>query len=144
MRTLWFAYNLVVACAVALLTAHYYYDAGQGLPYVQDIGIHAYVYYGVAAAALVAPAVWASMHLFGGLFFGMAAGGLLDGLRLGFILGFGMAIAKCWLFVLAAAVGVYAGGGPLLYSIGGAVLAFLLFGLHKALMYFWSTTKNAH
>lgn len=135
---LWWSFQLAVAAAVAALTANLYYNGGAGFGYT----IHPYVYEGVIAAALLGPLFWAVAHLCGGLLLGVAGGSFFDALKFALILGLGMAAAKVWLFVLAAAVGVWAGGGPLLYVIGGAVLGLLLLGLDRALAYFWSNTRG--
>ena len=129
---------MTVAVAVAALTANLYYDSGAGFGYP----IHPYVYQAVLAAVLLGPMFWAAAHLGGGLLLGVAGGSFFDALKFALILGIGMAVSKLWLFVLAAAVGVWAGGGPLVYVIGGAVLGLLLFGLDRAMAYFWSTSRG--
>ncbi len=141
MNTLFFLLNLIGAALVGLLTAHYFYDGGAGLPYLRDIGVHDYIYYAAGIGVFLIPAFWAVTHICGGIFFGIAAGGLLDGMKLGLILGFGMALAKCWPAVLAAALGVYLGGGPLIYTVLGAVAGVMLIGLDKTLGYFWNVNR---
>lgn len=144
MKALWWTYQLLVAMAVAALVAHQYYDGGQGFPYLRMFPLSDYLYWAVALGALVVPVFWAVTHLCGGILFGIAAGGLLDGVKLGLILGLGMAVAKVWPFVLAGAVGVYAGDGPLIYCIGGVILGIALYGLDWALTYFWNSTGHGH
>jgi hypothetical protein len=46
--------------------------------------------------------------------------------------------------VLAAAAGVYAADGPRLYSIGGVVMAIGLYGLDKAIGWFWHELTHRH
>lgn len=133
-------YEIIVALCVGALAANLFFNHGAGFGYA----IHPYVYYAVAAAALASSVFWALTHMVAGCFFGIAAGGLLDGLKLGLILGLGMAAAKLWPYVSAAGVGVWAVGGPLGYGIGGVVLGMLLFALNKVLEYFWRTTREGH
>jgi hypothetical protein len=130
-------YQLLVGLVVLGLTANYYYDGGAGFGYPIDLP----VYYGVAIAVLLAPAFWAITHLCGGILMGFASGGFLDGVKLGLILGMGMALSKMWPYVLAAGAGVYLGGGPLLYTVCGAVGAVVLYALDWSLRYFWKTSK---
>ncbi len=137
---LWWSFQLLVATAVAALTANLYYNGGAGFGYA----IHPYVYQGVLAAVLLGPVFWAAAHLCGGVLLGVAGGSFFDALKFALILGLGMAVSKLWLFVLAAGVGVWAGGGPLIYVVGGAVLGGLLFGLDKAMAYFWNGTRHWH
>jgi hypothetical protein len=142
MHTLHFIYRALVAVVIALLVAQHYAPASMALPFWGAVNVPAYVYWGVAAAALIMPAFWALTHLCGGVLFGLAAGGLLDGLKLGLILGLGMALSKCWPYALGVAGGVYLGGGPLLYVVAGVGAAVVLFGLDKALQYFWNSTRQ--
>jgi hypothetical protein len=142
MQTLHFVYRALVAALLGLLVAHHYNPAGLAVPMWGQVAVPDYIYLGVLAAALVTPAFWALTHLCGGVLFGLAAGGLLDGMKLGLILGLGMALSKCWPYALGVAGGVYFGGGPLLYSVVAVVAAVGLFGLDKALQYFWHSAKN--
>jgi hypothetical protein len=142
MQTLHFMYRALVALLIALLVAHHYAPAAMAIPFWGMVAVPEYVYWGVLAAALATPAFWALTHLCGGVLFGLAAGGLLDGLKLGLILGLGMALSKCWPYALGVAGGVYLGGGPLLYVVAGVGAAVVLFGLDKALQFFWHSAKN--
>lgn len=133
----WFI-HLVVMFVVALLTANLFYDNGAGFGFpVPD-----YVYYAVAALVGLMPVTWAVLHLGGGLLLGIAGGGVLDGLRLGFLLGMGMAISKLWPSAFGVGLGVFLGGGPLGWSITALVVGGLLFGLDKALHFFWQSTTS--
>lgn len=98
----------------------------------------------VILAALAEPAFWALTHLFGGVLMGCAAGGIWDGLKLSMILGLGLGVSRSWPYVAAATAGVYAGGGPLLYSIGGGILAVGLFALDKAMTWMWHQARPEH
>ncbi|MFZ2587713.1 MAG: hypothetical protein WAZ18_06330 [Alphaproteobacteria bacterium] len=120
---------------VALLVGAFVYDffAPTGMDY--DMGAPAYLI--IAVLALAEPVFWAVMHLCGGVMMGVAAGGILDGIKLSLILGVGLGLSRLWVAVLGAAAGTYAGGGPLLYSIGGVVVAFALFGLERGIMWMW-------
>jgi hypothetical protein len=139
LKGIYWSFQSTVALMVAALVANFYANNGAGYGY----DIHPYIYYAVAVAVLLAPAFWASMHLCGGLLIGIAAGGFIDGLKLGLMLGLGMAFAKMWPYALAAAVGCYVGHGPLIYTIGGVLIGALLFGLDWALGYFWSSMERA-
>lgn len=131
-------HTLVIA-AVAALAANYYHAQGQGY----GIAIHPYVYYGVGAAVAVLPVFWAVAHVCGGLLLGIASGGVMDGLRLGVLLGLGMALSKLWPAAFGLALGVWIGGGPLVYAILAAAAGGLLFGLSRALHFFWKSSSSA-
>ncbi|NBX85646.1 MAG: hypothetical protein EBQ80_00135 [Proteobacteria bacterium] len=122
------------------LVGNFYADGAWFLGYVVPLE----VYYAVVAVTLFVPMFWAVTHLCGGVLFGVAAGGLLDGIKLGLILGLGMAVSKLWPAVLGAAVGIALGGGPQLYTALAGVLGCGLFGLEKAMIYFWKSTNSGH
>jgi hypothetical protein len=140
LKGIYWTFRATVALLVAALVANLYANNGTGYGY----DIHPYIYYAVAAAVLVVPAFWCSMHLCGGILIGIAAGGLVDGLKLGLLLGLGMAVSKLWPYFFAAATGCYVGQGPLVYTIGGIIVGLLLFGIDRALMYFWKSTERGH
>lgn len=130
--------HLVVMGLVAAIAANYYHAGGQGYGYA----IHPYIYYGIAAVVAFLPVFWAITHVCGGLLLGIASGGVMDGLRLGLLLGAGMALSKLWPATLGAAIGIYVGGGPHLYVYGLTLVGVLLFGLDRALHYFWRTSSR--
>ena len=138
MKLLKWTYQVLVAAAVFALVANYYHDSGAGF----GVKIDDIVVWGVVVAALVIPVFWAVTHLFGGVLFGIAAGGVGDGLKLGLLLGLGLSIGKLWPYVAAAAAGVYVGHGPLIYAYGGIALAVLLLAIDKVMDYFWKSTAN--
>lgn len=125
-------FRLVLAALVGALVYDMY------SPSVINVELDPYVYLIVGALVLVEPAFWITTHLAGGIMMGLASGGFWDGLKLSLILGFGLGASRLWPHVLAAAAGVYAGGGPGLYSYGGALLAALLFGLEKMMVWLWN------
>lgn len=129
----------VVVVAVAALTANYYHAQGQGY----GMPIHPYVYYVVGGAVAILPVFWAVTHVCGGLLLGIASGGVMDGLRLGVLLGLGMALSKLWPAALGVAIGVWMGDGPLAYTILAAIAGALLFGLSRALHFFWKSSSSA-
>lgn len=134
-------FEIIISAMIILLVSNYFAAGGAGyLPF----SVHPYIYYGVLGAALFVPLFWAVMHMCGGMLFGIAAGGILDGLRLGFTLGIGMALGKCWPYVLATGIGIYLGGGPLSYAIICVVAAVLLFALDRVIHYFWKSTSDGH
>lgn len=130
----------VIALAVMGLVADFYAFGGAGYGYE----IHPYVYYAVALLALTVPVFWAFTYMCGGVMFGIAAGGFFDGVKMGFTLGLGVALGKAWPYVAAGAAGIYIGGGPMIYLVAAIALAVLLFGLDKALEYFWNSTTAGH
>jgi len=139
MQTLRRIFQVIVALMVMAVVANYYAKGGEHWYPVGEP-----VYYGVLIAALIVPVFWAVMHLCGGVLFGIAAGGFLDGCRLGLTLGLGMALGKMWPYMLAFGLGVYLGDGPLLYAIIGGVLGVLLFGLDRVMNYFWNSMSEGH
>lgn len=134
-------FEIIISLLIIGLVANYFAQV-RGVFYAFNVPM--YVYYGVAAAALFVPVFWAVMHMCGGMLFGIAAGGVLDGLRLGLTLGLGMALGKCWPYVLAVGIGVWLGGGPLYYTIVSVVIAVLLFALDRVITYFWKSTSDGH
>lgn len=137
MHLILWSYRGIVALMVGALVYDYFVMKGGGAGY----GFTELTYTVVAVAALAEPVFWASMHLCGGILMGVAAGGLMDGIKLSCILGIGLGLSRCWPYVLAAAAGTYAANGPQIYSIGGAVVAVGLFGLDKAMTWFWHNAK---
>lgn len=140
MRIVKLTYQAVVALAVFALVANVYHDGGKGF----GVDIDDIIVYGVAIAVLAVPFFWAVTHLFGGVLFGIAAGGVGDGLKLGLLLGLGMSVGKLWPYVAAASAGVYVGGGPAIYAYGGLALALMLLALDKVMEYFWKSTAHGH
>lgn len=130
--------NIVVIVLVAALAANYFHDNGNGYGFE----VHAYVYYGVGALVAFMPVFWAITHVCGGLLLGIASGGVLDGLRLGVLLGLGMALSKLWPAAFGVALGAYIGDGLNSYVYLAAVAGVLLFALDKILQYFWQATSN--
>jgi hypothetical protein len=130
--------HLIVMALVAAITANYYHAGGAGYGYA----VHPYIYYGVGAVVAFLPVFWAITHVCGGLLLGLASGGVMDGLRLGLMLGTGMALSKLWPASLGAAAGIYLGDGPRLYMYGLIAVGVLLFALDRALHYFWHTTTR--
>lgn len=104
--------------------------------------VHPYVYYGVAGLVAIMPVMWAAIHLGGGLLLGIASGGVLDGLRLGFLLGMGMALSKLWPAAFGIGIGIFAGGGPRLWGGTALFVGVLLFALDRALHFFWHSTTS--
>lgn len=130
--------QLVVALVVMGLSANYVANGGRGY----GVGIHAYVYYGALAASLAIPLFWAVMHMCGGILFGLAGKGLLDGMRMGFLLGMGMALGKLWLTSVAIGAGIFVGRGQQVYAIMFMAAGVVLFALDKTLQYFWKSIEH--
>lgn len=137
LTSLLWIYRVAMALVVGALVYDYY--APTGFASIQGTES---LYTLVALVVLLEPAFWVATHLFGGVMMGIAAGGFLDGVRLSLILGVGLGLARLWFVVVGAAAGVYAGGGPLIYSIGGVVLAVVLFGLERAMLWMWHYSKH--
>lgn len=131
--------NITVILLVAALAANYFHDNGNGYGFA----VHAYVYYGVGALVAFMPVFWAVTHVCGGILLGIASGGVLDGLRLGVLLGLGMALSKLWPAAFGVAIGAYIGDGLNSYVYLAAVAGVLLFALDKILQYFWQATSNS-
>lgn len=129
--------QIVIALAVMGLTANYFAYGGQGY----GLPIHDYVTYGVLGAALAVPAFWFLTHFAMALVMGISGGGLVEGVRLGFILGLGMALGRSWLNTAAIGLGIWIGQGPTLWAIGAGVLAAILCALDWVMKYFWRTSN---
>ncbi len=138
MHFLLLSYRGFAALLVGALVYNYYAALmGNWQPYTFE----PIVYYIVAAIALAEPLFWAVTHLCGGILMGIAAGGIWDGIKLAVILGVGLGFSRLWPSVLACAAAIYAADGPLVYSIGGALLAGGLYGLDKAMSWMWHHAK---
>lgn len=131
-------FNIFGILLVAALTANYVHNGGQGYGFA----IHPYIYYAVFAIIAFMPVFWAAAHLCGGLLLGIASGGVLDGLRLGLLLGFGMAISKLWPTAFGISLGLYIGQGLSWQVYLAAAAGILLFALDKVLQYFWHVTAE--
>jgi hypothetical protein len=131
--------HILTVVLVTALAANYFHDGGNGYGFE----IHPYVYYGVGAFVAFMPVFWAITHVCGGLLLGIASGGVLDGLRLGVLLGLGMALSKLWPAAVGVALGAYIGDGLSSYVYLSVVAAVLLFALDKILQYFWHATADA-
>ena len=130
--------HIVVMVLVAALAANYFHEGGNGYGFE----IHPYIYYGVGALVAFMPVFWAIVHVCGGLMLGIASGGILDGLRLGVLLGLGMALSKLWPAAFGVAIGAYVGDGVSSYVYLSAVAGVLLFALDRVLQYFWHATAD--
>jgi hypothetical protein len=138
MHFLHISYRILVASVVGALVSNYY---GGLTGVLEPYELSSPVYYGVIALALGEPLFWAFTHLCGGVLMGIAAGGIWDGIKLALTLGVGLGIARAWPSVAASAAAVYVAGGPLLYSLGGGILALGLYGLDKAMTWMWHHAK---
>ncbi len=130
--------HILVIVLVAAVAADYFHDGGNGFGF----DVPAYVYYGIAGVVAFLPVFWAVAHVCGGVLLGLASGGVLEGLRLGILLGMGMAISKLWPAAFGVAAGAYLGGGGTLYVVLGLLCGFLLFALDWILGYFWKATTD--
>jgi len=133
-------FQFVVSLAVMALTYRYYAGANgmmDGLPEMSPV-----MTYIVVGAVLAVPLFWAATHVIGGLLFGIVAGGFLDGVKLGCILGLGLSIGKLWPYAAAGAAGTLLGDGPALYVWGGFLLSGALFALDRFMDFFWHSTRN--
>ncbi|PZP39106.1 MAG: hypothetical protein DI585_05150, partial [Pseudomonas fluorescens] len=99
--------NIVVMLLVTALATDYFYDGGKGFGF----NLPNSVYYIAGAVVAFLPVFWAIAHVCGGLLLGIASGGVLDGLRLGILLGLGMALSKLWPASFGLAAGAYFGNG---------------------------------
>lgn len=130
--------NGTVILLVAALAANYFHDGGNGYGFE----IHPYIYYGIGVLVAFMPVFWAIVHVCGGLMLGIASGGILDGLRLGVLLGLGMALSKLWPAAFGVAIGAYLGAGLSSYVYLAVVAGVLLFALDRALQYVWGTIAD--
>lgn len=133
----WFVLQGLFFMGVVALGADTYINAGQGFGY--EIPQWFYLFVGLGVIGI--PAFWAVCHIIGGGLFGMAAGGIWDGMKLGFVLGGGMAVARLWPYAGAWGVGTFVGEGPIWIVVVSFMLAGFLYGLNKFVMYFW---RNLH
>ena len=132
--------NILTIVLVTVVAANYFYDDGHGFGFE----VHPYVYYAVGGIVAFLPVFWAVAHVCGGVLLGVASGGILEGLRLGLLLGLGMALAKLWPAALGVAAGAYLGDQNLTYTALGLVAGLLLFALDWILGYFWKATTDGH
>jgi hypothetical protein len=132
-----FLLQALIALAVMALTANFFANGGAGY----GVPIHDYVTYGIVGAALAVPLFWFISHFAMAVVMGISGGGFAEGLRLGFILGLGMALGRSWLNVAAIAAGMWLAKAPLLWVIGAGVLAVALAALDWVMRYFWRTSN---
>ena len=130
--------NIVTFLVVAGMAANYFHDGGNGYGF----DVHPYVYYGAIAVVGFVPVFWALMHICGGLLLGVASGGILEGLRLGLLLGMGMALSKLWPAAFGVALGAYIGDGLSSYVYLSGIVGVLLLALDKILTYFWKASSE--
>lgn len=69
----------------------------------------------------------ALMHVVGGSLFGATAGGVLNGMKHGFILGLIEGFSRLWPFALVVGLASFIFGGPLWHTITFAVLGGVFF-----------------
>lgn len=137
LKPLQFLLNAILISSVFTLGADKYVNDGAGFGYI----LPDYFYYFVMIGVLGMSLMWTVLHVLGGCFFGFAAGGVWDGLKMGFLLGLGLGLSRLWPYSLAWAGGIFAGNAPLLPIIGFLCLSGLLFALNQIVMYFWN---NVH
>ena len=130
--------NGLLVTSVFALGADYYINNGAGFGYV----LPDYFYWFVIIGVLGMSVMWTLVHMLGGCLFGMAAGGVWDGLKLGFVLGAGLGVSRLWPYTMAWTAGIFAGDAPLMHILLWGMATGLLFGLNRFVMYFWGHLHN--
>lgn len=133
-----FLFNALLISSVFALGADTYVNGGAGFGYILPEYFYYFVMFGVAGMSVM----WTLVHMLGGCLFGMAAGGIWDGIKLGFTLGAGLGLSRLWPYSMAWAAGIFAGDGPWLHIIGFVLLTGILFGLNQFVMYFWNNIHS--
>ena len=138
LKPLWILLQALLVMSTFALATNAYINDGAGFGYVLPDYFYYFVIFGIAGIS----ALWALVHIVGGGLFGMAAGGVLDGMKLGLVLGVGIGISRVWLYVLAWGAGAFAGQAPIWHVVGFGVLGALLYALNRFVMYFWNNIHN--
>lgn len=134
LKPILFIINALLISSVFALGVNEHINSGEGFGYI----LPEYFYIAVAVGVLGVSVVWTFLHVLGGCLFGIAAGGLWDGIKLGLLLGLGLGLSRLWPYVMAWTAGIFAGNAPLLPILGWGFLAIILFGLNRMVMYFWN------
>ena len=94
-----------------------------------------FVYGGVLGISLL----WALMHAVSGCLMGMAAGGILDGLRLGGALGLVNGVARLWPYILTfGAIGFFV-GAPVWHVVAAVLIGLSCLALHVGVKFIWAS-----
>ncbi|MDD9912882.1 MAG: hypothetical protein OXR68_04640 [Alphaproteobacteria bacterium] len=96
----------------------------------------------VVAGVVGVSLFWAILHVVVAGLLGLAANGVVDGIRMGLLLGVGLGISRLWPHCLAWGAGSVIAEGPLWHAIGLGVIALVLLVLNSAMRYFWSTVQG--
>jgi hypothetical protein len=110
--------------------ADFYHDFGVSLP--------PEVNYILFAAIVGVSLVLALGHVVGGGLMGFTAGGVLSGMKLGLLLGSGMAVGRLWPYLGLIAAAAFVFDGPLSHVISFGVACVVCLGVNMVLKYIWS------
>ena len=136
LKLFWNLFQSIIWMGVVVLAIDYY-DVTL-IPYEIPALIEHMVIIGVLGVSLF----WAILHVVGGGLFGLAASGVVDGLKMGLLLGMGLGISRLWSHCLAWAIGCFAADGPLWHMISLGFVALILLGLNSSMRYFWGSIQQ--
>lgn len=125
--------HTILVLGVVALTYDYYGQLDYELP---DI-----IKYVVYAGVLGISVLWALLHAFGGGLMGMAGGDILDGIKLGSILGMAMAVGRLWPFLIAFSVGSFLCQAVWWHWVTAAALGVCCLAVHLGVNFIWSHAK---
>ena len=137
-KPIWLIVHTFLLLSVAGLSVDYYDPTL--ITYEIPEYVRQFTIFGVFGLSLA----WVFFHVIGGSLFGMAAGGVWDGARMGLMLGVGIAFCRLWTYLIAWAVGGFAASAPVWHMVCAVVLAVILFGLSQFMHYFWGHVQSAH
>lgn len=126
--------HFILMMGTLALTYEYYDNLEYNIPKV----VHTIVYAGVLGVSVV----WAIGHALFGAAMGIAAGGVMDGIRMGLILGFGMSVGRLWPYVLTFAVGAFLCQAQTWVIVASALAGFVCLGINTMVKFFWGSTSS--
>lgn len=85
--------------------------------------------------------VWFLFHLLGGGIFGVASGGIINGLKIGGTIGLGMSLGRLWPYAMIWAAGAFFFGPPW-HTVAAFLLGMFLFVVNRLMGYVWERVDN--
>ncbi len=119
-----FLYMLTLA-----LTYAYYVEVNV------DIPDWAYLFLGIAVIGV--SLVIAIGHVIGGGLMGMTAGGILNGMRLGIMLGLSVSLGRLWPYMLIISVVAFIAHAPTWHWVTSMLLGLLFLGINLVTKFLW-------
>lgn len=123
--------HLILLAGTFALAVDYYEGANYPIPQ----WLKWFVIFGVVGISML----WTLGHVIGGSIMGYAGGAMLDGMRMGLLLGGAWSIGRLWPYVMlwAAAAFFFAPSNLWWHTVLGILLGLALMVLHFGVKYIW-------